>query len=87
MYSLFYYICSTCFGCYLHPSSGAQTAEYSCVTVCVTVMVCEKVDNPFEQVLAGHSHTFSNISAFLGAIRVVYWKDAVVWKGSTVFLC
>jgi hypothetical protein len=23
------YFCSTCFGCYLHPSSGAQTAEYS----------------------------------------------------------
>jgi hypothetical protein len=28
-YSLFHYTCSTCFGCYLLPSSGAQTAEYS----------------------------------------------------------
>jgi hypothetical protein len=23
------YLCSTCFGCYLHPSSGTQTAAYS----------------------------------------------------------
>jgi hypothetical protein len=30
MYSLLHYTCSTCFGCYLRPSSGAQTAEYSC---------------------------------------------------------
>jgi hypothetical protein len=29
MYSLLHYTCSTCFWCYLHPSSGAQTAQYS----------------------------------------------------------
>jgi hypothetical protein len=29
MYSLFHYTCSTRFGCYLHPSPTAQTAEYS----------------------------------------------------------
>jgi hypothetical protein len=28
-YSLLPYTCSTCFGCYLHPSSGTQPAEYS----------------------------------------------------------
>jgi hypothetical protein len=28
-YSLLNYICSTCFGRYLRPSSGAQTEEYS----------------------------------------------------------
>jgi hypothetical protein len=29
MYSLLHYTCSTCFGCYWHPSSAAQTADYS----------------------------------------------------------
>jgi hypothetical protein len=29
MYTLLRYTCPTCFVCYLHPSSGAQTAEYS----------------------------------------------------------
>jgi hypothetical protein len=29
IYSLFSYILFTCFGFYLHPSSGAQTAVYS----------------------------------------------------------
>jgi hypothetical protein len=29
MYSILHYTCSTCFGCFLHPSSEAQTAEYS----------------------------------------------------------
>jgi hypothetical protein len=29
MYSLLHYTCCTCFGYYLHPSSGAQTAECS----------------------------------------------------------
>jgi hypothetical protein len=36
MYSLFFFILSsTCFGCYLHPSSGSTTAAYShrCVYV------------------------------------------------------
>jgi hypothetical protein len=30
LYSVLHYTCSTCFGCSLHPSSGAQIAEYSC---------------------------------------------------------
>jgi hypothetical protein len=29
MYSLLHYSCSPRFGCYLHPSPGVQTAEYS----------------------------------------------------------
>jgi hypothetical protein len=40
--------CFTCFGCYLHPSSGAQTAAYSHRYVQWWWYV-----NPLEQVLAG----------------------------------
>jgi hypothetical protein len=54
MYSLFLYICSTCFGCYLRPSSGAQTAEYS--YRCALWYV-----NPLEQDWLGHPHTFSTV--------------------------
>jgi hypothetical protein len=41
----------------LHPSSGGQTAEYSHTYVVMIVMVCEKLDNPLEQILAGDTLT------------------------------
>jgi hypothetical protein len=38
---VFFILCSTCFGCYLHPSSGAQL-QLTAICVCM-VLVCYSI--------------------------------------------
>jgi hypothetical protein len=61
LYSLLHYTCSTCFRCYLHPSSGAQTAEYSRWYAWLLWCVGSwKVH--LSRLQLGHPHTYSTVN-------------------------
>jgi hypothetical protein len=61
MYSLLHYACSTCFGCYLYPSSGAQTAQnsrrYAWLVWCIGCWIFH-----WSRLWLGHPHTYSTIN-------------------------
>jgi hypothetical protein len=54
LYSLFFTVSSTCFGCYLHPSSGAQLQHTAIGCVWFWCVV------PLEQVLVWDTLTFKH---------------------------
>jgi hypothetical protein len=68
IYSLLHYTCSTCFGCYLRPSSEAQTAEYSrryaWLLWCVGSWIVH-----WSRLRLGHPHTYSTVSWIDRAVR------------------
>jgi hypothetical protein len=61
MYSLLHYNCSTCFECYLHPSSEAQTAVYRRRYVLVLWCFGSWIVN-WSRLWLGHPHTYSMVS-------------------------